>query len=67
VQRLGHGVVREECLLAVDRERADGVLARVREHPVDEGPAELGLDVRMLRRIDQDDGVLVEQARIAFD
>ena len=47
--RAGLGVG-EERLLAVDLERADGLLALVREHPVDEDLAELGLDVRMLRR-----------------
>src|SRR5204862_5575571 len=59
--------VRKEQLLAADLVRGDRLLPCRREHPVGERLRELHLDVRVLRRIDDDDAVLVEEALVALD
>src|SRR5262249_56699899 len=63
-RRVGVG---EEQLLTLDLVVGDRLLAFVRDEPVDEGLAQLLLDVRMFRRVHQDHAVLVEQALVALD
>ena len=58
--------VRIEQLLAVDLVVGDLLLSFRRNQLVDELLAELLLHVRMLRRVDQHDAVLVEHALVAF-
>ena len=59
--------VGEEQLQAVHLVGRDGVLAVLRQNPIDEGLTFGLLDLGAFLRIDQDDAVLVEQLLVAFD
>src|SRR5688572_21279917 len=58
--------IREKKLLAADLVRGDGLLSFARNDPVDESLPHLALHREVLRRIDQDDAVLVEQALVSL-
>src|SRR5690606_10311626 len=59
--------VRKEQLLAVDPIRGDGTLPLGGQDPVDELLSLLGLHVGVFLGVDQNDAILVEHHRIAFD
>src|SRR5438128_12220949 len=63
---LSFGIWKED-LPTCDPEGGDQVLPFVRTDPVGKLRAGGGVDVRVLRRIDDDQIILVEQARISFD
>src|SRR5215469_9996916 len=65
--RLRAGIIREEELLAADLVVGDRLLTLARGQPFDEAHAERLFYMRMLRRVDQHDAILIEEPLVALD
>ena len=59
--------IREEELLAIQPVAVDGFLAFLAGNPVDEALPQVFFHCRMLDRTDQNDAILIEEGRVAFD